>query len=80
MQVRAKFYVSAVTEHSGDSVARTIKMSAAYDDGIPENQRFHKSTPSGTLEMYVTNPEAIKALEVGKFYYLEISPADAETE
>ena len=40
-----------------------------------ENKEWSKWTPSGRLEMEINNPAAVEQLQVGKDYYLEISPA-----
>lgn len=74
--IRAKFYVDS--KKANPNVEGTdVKMWAVYDDGTPENQRFATSTPSGSLEMLVTNEAALAQLELGKAYYLDISPVEA---
>lgn len=87
--VRAKFTLHLIKQisyqHGGSVVdgdpsktttgGRTLVFSAAYDDGTPENQRFSKATPSGSIEMLVDNPEALKQFEIGKSYYLDFTPA-----
>jgi len=50
-------------------------MSARYSDS-PEDNEFAVATPSGSLEMYVSNPAARDFLEPGKQYYLDFTPAD----
>jgi hypothetical protein len=76
MPVRAKFRVDTITESCWNKNARTIKMSAVYDDGIEENKRFFDATPSGTLEMLVNNPSTIEQLELGKTFYIDFTPAE----
>ena len=49
---------------------------AVYDDGIPENQRFAKATLTGHLTMSVDNPSALEQFQVGKSYYLDLTPVD----
>ena len=79
MEVRAKFKCWAVT-HGNDpnpnSFCARVQFMAAYDDGNEDNKSWSKYTPSGSLDMYVTNPAAIEAFEPGKYYYLAITPAD----
>jgi hypothetical protein len=57
------------TEAEGDR----IKLEATYatDEGKPILQDFSKWTPSGRVEMYVTNPAARAQFEVGKFYSID---------
>lgn len=73
--VRAKFRVSSITQFD-NGVAREIKLSAQYDQSIPEDRRFSEATPSGSLTMYVNNPAAIAQFEIGKSYYLDFTPAE----
>lgn len=44
--------------------------------GSVENDEFFKWTPWGELKMGTVNPDAAKAFEVGKAYYLDFTPAD----
>lgn len=44
-----------------------------YDAACPEDQRFTKATPWGTIHMQIDNPEAIKQLEIGAQYYVDFS-------
>lgn len=69
--MRAKFHVDSVTHHA---YGRSVKMSAVHD-GSPENNQFAQATPSGILEMYISNPAALDFLEPNKDYYLDFSPA-----
>ena len=70
MSVRAKFKVSAVTamEHS-----TVVKLGAVCADEVPENQRYHKHTPAGSLEITVTNPAAANQFAPGKVFYLDFT-------
>ena len=72
MSVRAKFVVDSVTHHRyahGTSVILVPVMA----DGIPENERFHKATPSGKLEMFIDNPPAADQFTAGKFFYVDFT-------
>lgn len=76
-QVKAKFFVSSVQHvHTGgvDSCAN-ITLQPVYGDS-DENKTWSQYTPSGKLEMTVTNPKAIEQFELGKPYYLTFTPAD----
>lgn len=74
--VRAKFQVTAVTQYSGDSSARNIKLEPRYDESIPEDRRFAVATPSGELTMYVNNAAAVEELKLGKTFYLDFTPVE----
>jgi len=76
VNVRAKFKVVSVTQHTDYVAARTIKLAPVYDESIPEDRRFAQATPSGELTMYVNNPAAIEALPLGKFFYLDFTPVE----
>lgn len=71
--VRGKFVVKAIehTEHS-----TIIKFRAVYDDGIEENKRFAKATPTGTIEMQVDNPKALNVFDIGDGFYVDFVPVE----
>lgn len=74
--VRAKFKVTAITQHSWHPNLRSITMEPQYDPDIPEDQRFQEATPSGKLEMNVDNPAALEVLELGKTFYLDFTSVE----
>lgn len=55
--------------------AETIKFKAVCADDTMENTSFSQATPTGDLEIYVTNPAVVGQFEPGSFVYLTISPA-----
>lgn len=76
--VRAKFQVTAIKKmHWGVTI---LELSAVYDDGIEENRRFAKATPSGKLEMQIDNPPATEFFELGQWYYLDFSKAEPKAQ
>jgi hypothetical protein len=90
MSVRAKFRCDSITLMMGyryDKDAKTnvpvpsrsISMSPVYGNGNPEheNTKFWEASPSGKLDLNVVNAAAADMFEVGKEYYLDISPAPA---
>lgn len=48
----------------------------AVSGGTPEDNQFSKWTPSGVVEIYISNPSAFDVFEVGKKYYADFSKAD----
>lgn len=73
MTTRAKFRCHSITDFG---TSKTVKLGAVYPDkDSPENKAFWQNTPSGTLEISITNPEAFGIFAVGADYYLDISRA-----
>ena len=79
-QFRAKFKVTEVKVIEGlVDPARSIKFSVVTDGG-EENKSFSLYTPSGNVDLWVTNPDLFPVLDnsQGKEFYLdftEVSPA-----
>lgn len=77
--VRAKFFVESI-QHSdvpGTDQYASIVMRpvfGTYGDG-KVNESWSKYTPSGQLQITITNPDAIDKFEKGKAYYLDFTPA-----
>ena len=74
MNVRAKFYVSAVTEYQGGGKKFELQ---PVTSGSEENKTFWKYTPSGKIEINISN-ESVASFEVGKQYYVDFTLADNE--
>lgn len=73
MGIRAKMQVQAITEHFW-SQGKNVKFAPQYDTSIPEDQRFSRATPSGSMELHIDNPAALAQLKNGAFYYIDIEP------
>jgi hypothetical protein len=69
--VRAKFQVTGVTTHNHST--KEIELSTVYDNTIPEDQRFQKATPYGSIKMNIDNPAALEQLGLGKYFYVDFS-------
>ena len=79
MPVRAKLTVESITAYRyGD--AKLVKLSPQYDLSIPEDQRFAKATPSGSVELYIDNPAALEQLapdgKPGRSFYVDFTPVE----
>lgn len=74
--IRAKFEVTSIERFSWNENQILIKMQPRYDEAIPENRRFEEATPSGNLDMHVSNPAAIEVFKLGKTFYLDFTPVD----
>jgi hypothetical protein len=79
MTVRCKFQCVAKNHthtHAPDSVFCEIKLIPVWTGEDGANAAGSKATPQGQLTMGITNPAAIDEFDLGKFYYLDISPAE----
>lgn len=88
MRVRAKLMLTSITESGyGYKAAdgqyavqrgagKRLVFTASYDPSIPEDRRFAQHTPDGRFEMQVDNPAALAAFEIGRQYYVEMTPVD----
>lgn len=78
--VRAKFYVTGVQSFPAegeDKTQETIHMSAVTSAGEDDpNKVWSKYTPSGGLQMAVTNPTCFGKFIQGKEYYLDFTPVE----
>ena len=74
MSVRAKFRLTEVTSVDWSPSSKRYKFTAVYDATIPEDVRFSKATPNGSLEMQIDNPQAQAQFELGKYYYFDALP------
>ena len=65
--VTTKFNVTELTRY-GNGGGVKVKLSPVMGN-TEENKEFWKYTPSGSIEMYIDNPEAFKQFEdLGEFY------------
>ena len=72
MTVRAKMHLMEITEYAWGG--KNLKFETHYDEDIPEDQRFQKATPSGSITMSIDNPTALAQFELGKHYYVDFKP------
>ena len=77
-KVRAKFYVQEVRfvhQQDPNACCAIVKLAAVYGNG-KGNEDWSKWTPQGSVEMTITNPDAVAAFELGASYFLEFTPAE----
>lgn len=79
MTVRAKFRCNSVEQFAPADLGsaegpRTYRFQAAYDQSVPEDQRYAKYTPIGSLTIQVDNPSV--SFEPGRQYYLDFTPVE----
>lgn len=70
---RAKFRCVSELKSVYTGEQRTYEFTAVTADEIPENERFHKYTPAGTVKITVDNPNV--AFTLGTNYYLDFVEA-----
>jgi hypothetical protein len=73
MTIRCKFRLTSIatTEWAPGYATKKYVFTTQYDSTIPEDQRFCKATPNGTIEMVIDNPVAQAAFVIGKDYYFD---------
>ncbi len=74
MSVRAKFKCHSKKVSEGENPQAQLTFFASYGEGA-DNRDWSKWTPSGSLNMSITNPAAFNWFEEGKEYYLDFTEA-----
>jgi len=69
--IRAKFNVAEISKYGNGGGAKVTLMPVI--SGSEENKQFWEYTPSGKIEMFITNPNA--EFEFGE-YYVDFTKAD----
>lgn len=77
----AKFTVYEVIEQGEPKQSEVLKMrpvtSRPFDaEGVSEDNSFAKWTPSGNLEMTVSNPALFGQIKVGENYFLTFAKCE----
>jgi hypothetical protein len=73
MSIVAKFQCNAVTRDASGNETVTLNPVTGKDGTA--NAQWSKWTPSGRLELTITNPPAQGQIEPGKEYLVTIAPA-----
>ncbi len=77
--IRCKFMCVSIKPIAySDPPTSIVRLEARYSPEVPEDQRFTKYTPSGTLEVTIAHPVAIEQLQVGDQYYLNLERVPQE--
>lgn len=77
MTIRAKFFVTQITNHhvaSPSEVSAEVKLQAVHQGN--DNEGWSRWTPNGELKMTITNPAALEQLGLGDKFYIDITPAE----
>lgn len=67
-QIKSKFSCVSVTETA--YATKEAKLQAQYSATNPEDNQFAKSTPSGSIDISISNPDAMDFIKPGKKYYV----------
>jgi hypothetical protein len=54
------------------ATSSVVKLRAVTTEG---NENWSKWTPSGSIELQITNPAAVEALKLGESFYVDFTPA-----
>lgn len=73
--VRAKLTVTQMVRNSYNPQHAEIKLEAQYT-GKPEDHTYSEATPTASMTMYVSNPEAVEKLPLGKSFYVDFTAAE----
>ena len=71
---RVKFKVSTVTLYG---YSEDISLYPVVG-GSDENESYYKATPSGKVELSITNPNLHGKIKPGMEFYIDFSEADSE--
>lgn len=76
MSVRCKFQFTEEKKFGFDKGVRSeVVFKTAYDQSVAqEDAAFSKFTPQGELRATIDNPVALERLQLGEFYYIDITP------
>lgn len=78
IKMRAKMKIESIVHNS---YGQTLKMqpvglAGRYpEDGLDEDNTYAKFTPSGSLELTITNPALLNQFQPGETYYLDFTLA-----
>lgn len=78
---RAKFQCESVTNRDNYGKRyQTVILNAVCSDGDKqsEDNQFAEATPSGRIEMSISNQDAIDLIKPGRKYYIDFTPEKDE--
>jgi hypothetical protein len=74
-KVRCIGNASPAYDPQGTSDSRVVRFTPVWDaDPHSPNFEWSQATPAGYLELYISNPAAHEAFEVGREYMLSFEP------
>ncbi len=79
--LRLKMWIASVKSScapDGSKSGEEIALQAVYGPEGSPNAQWSKWTPSASLTMYVTNPDAFGKVLPGQFYFVDLVPTDKD--
>ena len=79
--LRLKMSIASVKsgcDQSGTKVNEEIALQAVYGPEGSPNAQWSKWTPSASLTMFVTNPNAFDKVLPGQFYFVDLTQTTKE--
>jgi hypothetical protein len=76
VSVRAKFKVTQTAQTWSGTVPSHVIRLSPVTSGSPENEKFYRYTPCGSIELSTVNDDAAKQFELGKEYYVDFTLAE----
>lgn len=76
MSVRAKVRVISITDNvnpDGSITSCGVRL-VPVTDGSPENQTWSRYTPSGSIDLAITNPDAVARFREATEFYVDFTP------
>lgn len=70
---RAAVFYDPTTQKTAEGTNEVVKLSAVSGD---ENKPWSQYTPQASVELYITNHDAVKQFTVGSTYFVDFTPAD----
>ena len=67
---RGKMQVQSVDGQFGNEL---VKFTCSYDPDDPEDTKFFAATPSGSMELYISNPNLLGQFIVGSLVYVDLT-------
>lgn len=80
MSVRAKCVVQYVQDFGRVKEVKLVPVTPNADDNIPENERFHKYTPNGSITLTIDNPAAAEQFKPQHTYYVDFTQVEKQGE
>ena len=71
VKARCKFRVTKVVREANQD---HVFMDTQYSEHEDEDTKFAEATPSGCLNVLLTNPKLISQFSPGQVYYLDLTP------
>jgi hypothetical protein len=80
--IRAKMQCSSVTDQTygpdGAKDGESVRLDAVYGADGSSNAQWSKYTPSGTVTMLISNPDAWGKVKAGRFYFVDFAETTGE--